>query len=129
MYEYILITINNPKTDDNKIIGIDEHLCYFNNYSSDYMLMDEEEIVIKPFDNPIFANKYIYKIYENENSIYDYFQIILKHKVEDVNIIKYIMDKENDYMIVDKEEQIIKDFNSEVPKVKTIILKPTDLPS
>ena len=91
--------------------------------------MDEEEIVIKPFDNPIFANKYIYKIYENENSIYDYFQIILKHKVEDVNIIKYIMDKENDYMIVDKEEQIIKDFNSEVPKVKTIILKSTDLPS
>ena len=54
-------------------------------------------------------------------------QIILKHKVEDVNIIKYIMDKENDYMIVDKEEQIIKDFNSEVPKVKTIILKSTDL--
>ena len=52
----------------------------------------------------------VYKIYENENSIYDYFQIILKHKVEDVNIIKYIMDKENDYMIVDKEEQIIKDL-------------------
>lgn len=91
--------------------------------------MDEEGIVIKPFDNPIFANKYIYKIYENENSIYDYFQIILKHKVEDVNIIKYIMDKENDYMIVDKEEQIIKDFNTEVPKVKTIILKSTDLSS
>ena len=39
------------------------------------------------------------------------------------------MDKENDYMIVDKEEQIIKDFNSEVPKVKTIILKSTDLSS
>lgn len=120
MYEYILVTIHNDLEQDTNITKITKDLCYFKNYCSDYLLMNEESIIIKPFNNPIFSNKKNHYFKYDGSDKYDYFNIIIEEKIEDVNLIEYLTDMENNYMIIDQNDQIIKSFNLECSKVKTL---------
>ena len=62
MYEYYIVSIYDGNIDK-KIVKIDKDFVYFdNNYISDYMIINEENIRVKRFNNPIFNNKFLDKI-------------------------------------------------------------------
>ena len=61
MYEYYIVSIYDGNIDK-KIVKIDKDFVYFdNNYISDYMIINEENIRVKRFNNPIFNNKKNFK--------------------------------------------------------------------
>ena len=56
MYEYYIVSIYDGNIDK-KIVKIEKDFVYFdNNYISDYMIINEENIRVKRFNNPIFNN-------------------------------------------------------------------------
>lgn len=103
MYEYKLVTISNTKLGNTEFKHIDNELCYFNNYISDYMLLDDEDIIIKSFNNNIFNNKELYH--------YNIFSIYLKFKIPNIDIINYICSPYSDFMLIDSKGKIYKDFS------------------
>ena len=64
MYEYYIVSIYDGNIDK-KIVKIDKDFVYFdNNYISDYMILNEENIRVKRFNNPIFNKIDIYFNYK-----------------------------------------------------------------
>ena len=90
MYEYYIVRIYDGNIDK-KIVKIDKDFVYFdNNYISDYMILNEENIRVKRFNNPIFNNK--------KNFKYDINKITIEEYLPDIQLVSYLMDnlgKEN----------------------------------
>lgn len=90
MYEYYIVSIYDGNMDK-KIVKIDKDFVYFdNNYISDYMILNEENIRVKRFNNPIFNNKNNFK--------YDINKITIEEYLTDIHLVSYLMDnlgKEN----------------------------------
>lgn len=90
MYEYYIVSIYDGNIDK-KIVKIDKDFVYFdNNYISDYMIINEENIRVKRFNNPIFNNK--------KNFKYDINKITIEEYLPDIQFVSYLMDnlgKEN----------------------------------
>lgn len=108
MYEYYIITIFDGH-NDKKIVKIDENCVYFdNNYISDYMILNEEKIKVKRFQNMIFNNKKMYK--------YDINKITIKEHLPDIHIVSYLCDFTNDFKIEDNQGNTYKDFH--IVKIK-----------
>lgn len=90
MYEYYIVSIYDGNIDK-KIVKIDKDFVYFdNNYISDYMIINEENIRVKRFNNQIFNNK--------KNFKYDINKITIEEYLPDIQLVSYLMDnlgKEN----------------------------------
>lgn len=90
MYEYYIVSIYDGNIDK-KIVKIDKDFIYFdNNYISDYMILNEDNIRVKRFNNPIFNNK--------KNFKYDINKITIEEYLPDIHLVSYLMDnlgKEN----------------------------------
>lgn len=92
MYEYYIVSIYDGNIDK-KIVKIDKDFVYFdNNYISDYMILNEENIRVKRFNNPIFNNK--------KNFKYDINKITIEEYLPDIQLVSYLMDN------LDKENKI-----------------------
>lgn len=92
MYEYYIVSIYDGNIDK-KIVKIDKDFVYFdNNYISDYMIINEENIRVKRFNNPIFNNK--------KNFKYDINKITIEEYLPDIQLVSYLMDN------LDKENKI-----------------------
>lgn len=115
MYIYTIVSIHNDMHPDSKFVTIDENYCYFNDYSSDYLIFDDEKNIIKSFSNPKLFDEILKDMYNNDGILHKKYKltyIYLKEKIENNDFIKYIEDTNNDYLISDEDAIVLKYFNN-----------------
>lgn len=115
MYIYTIVSIHNDMHPDSKFVTIDENYCYFNDYSSDYLIFDDEKNIIKSFSNPKLFDEILKDMYNNDGILHEKYKltyIYLKEKIENNDFIKYIEDTNNDYLISDEDAIVLKYFNN-----------------